>query len=291
MKPWHRDDIVQALVEHGWTGAKSTPGEAYFEGYRLLFARGAELLEVAFLADVGTGFTGERSLEEAVGRRHGTPTVSLWLHRRRDAKWKRELSRWAGDLSAVSEGQAERPVPNKETGVFYSLSDLAGFWRRSVVLAVDLGIVFVVCGLVMRLVPQAGVPQRFANFGAFGIAWAYLAGLKAGPAGTLGYRLARVRLVTLQGKPAGLGRSTCRFLFLFGGPLNFVFDLLWLTTDANRQTLRDKLSGTYVVRRGASPAGSGVITYSTYFIATMSFLLAEVTRTDARHADRLDAGG
>jgi uncharacterized RDD family membrane protein YckC len=211
----------------------------------------------------------------------------LWLRRRRDTKWKRELSRWAGDLSTVPEGKGERAFPDEETGVFYSLSDLAGLGRRSLVLAVDLGVVFVVCGLVVTVVPHAGIPQRLANFGAFGIAWAYLAGLKAGPAGTLGYRLARVRLVTLQGTPAGLGRSTCRFLFLFGGPLNFVFDLLWLTTDDNRQTLRDKLSGTYVVRRGASPAGSGAITYSTYFIATMSFLLAEVTRTDARHADRL----
>jgi uncharacterized RDD family membrane protein YckC len=171
----------------------------------------------------------------------------------------------------------------KETGVFYSLSDLAGVGRRSVVLVVDLGIVFAVCGLIVTLGSDAGVPQRIANVGAFVVAWAYLAGLKAGPAGTLGYRLARVQLVTLQGQPVGLGRSTCRFLFLFGGPLNFVFDLLWLTTDPNRQTLRDKLSGTYVIRRGAAAQGSGAITYSTYFIATMSFLLAEVIRRDEGH--------
>jgi len=175
-----------------------------------------------------------------------------------------------------------------ETGVFYSLSDLAGLGRRSLVLVIDLGIVFAVCGVVVTLVPDVGIPQRLANVVAFAIAWAYLAGLKAGPAGTLGYRLARVQLVTIEGKPAGLGRSTCRFLFLFGGPLNFVFDLLWLTTDANRQTLRDKLSGTYVVRRGAVPAGNGVIRYSTYFIATMSFLLAEVSRKNEGHPSGID---
>jgi hypothetical protein len=68
------------------------------------------------------------------------------------------------------------------------------------------------------------------------------------------------------------------------GPLNFVFDLLWLTSDANKQTLRDKLTRTYVVDRNAVPAGRAPIIYSQYFIATMSFVLPEVQRPAAEGA-------
>ena len=102
--------------------------------------------------------------------------------------------------------------------------------------------------------------------------------------GTLGYRLAGVKLVNLQGEPAGLFRSTCRFLFLFVGPINFLFDLLWLTSDANKQTLRDKFSRTYVVDRNAVPTGHGPIVYTQYFIATLSFVFPEVKRPTTESA-------
>jgi uncharacterized RDD family membrane protein YckC len=166
----------------------------------------------------------------------------------------------------------------KDTGVYYSHEHLAGFVRRSFVVVVDLAIVLVVWGVLGAIATASGISLRVANVAAACVAWAYLAGLKAGRTGTLGYRLARVQLVNLQGEPAGLFLSSCRFLFLFAGPLNFVFDLIWMTTDANMQTLRDKLTGTYVVDRDAAPAGRGPIVYPTYFIATMSFVLPEVKR-------------
>jgi uncharacterized RDD family membrane protein YckC len=174
-----------------------------------------------------------------------------------------------------------RAVANAEPqlpGVYYSEQDLAGLARRSVALAVDLLIVFFVCGAVVALGPDAGLPQAVANSLALGLAWLYLAGSKARPVRTVGYRLADVELVDLHGGPVSLWRSTCRFMFLFGGPVNVLLDLIWLTHDPNRQTLRDKLTGTYVVRRGARPIGQGVITYPTYFIATLSFILPEVAR-------------
>lgn len=158
------------------------------------------------------------------------------------------------------------------------MDDLAGLVRRSAALAVDLAVVFFVCGSIVACGSGLGLSQRVANLVALCVAWSYLAGLKAGARGTLGYRVARVQLVDLRGNPARLGLCTARFLFLFGGPLNLLFDLFWLTTDPNRQTLRDKLSGTYVVRRGALPAGRGPITYPTYFIASMSFTMPEVLR-------------
>jgi hypothetical protein len=82
-------------------------------------------------------------------------------------------------------------------------------------------------------------------------------------------------LVDLQGNRVSLWRSTCRFLFLFFHLGNCI-DLVLLSHDRNRQTLRDKLTGTYVVRRGARPLGYGPIGYPTYFVAGFSFVFSEV---------------
>jgi uncharacterized RDD family membrane protein YckC len=179
-----------------------------------------------------------------------------------------------------SSGNTER----SDLGAYYALNDLAGLARRSAVLAIDLALVFFICGPIVARGPDLGLSQRAANLVAFCLAWVYLAGFKTGTRGTLGYRAARVQLVDLQGNPARLGLSTARFLFLFGGPLNVFFDLFWLTTDPNRQTLRDKLTGTYVIRRGAQPVGRGPIAYPTYFIASMSFTMPEVLRERADSA-------
>ena len=166
----------------------------------------------------------------------------------------------------------------KDMGVYYAHRDLPGFFRRLFVLVVDLVVVFLVVIVVMLLAAAFGLTERIAKFASLAFAWAYLAGLKAGSKGTVGYRLAGVQLVNLQGRPAGLLCSTYRFLLLFIGPLHLVFDLLWLTTDPNRQTLRDKLTATCVVRRGSTPVARARLVHPTYFIATMAFALPEVKR-------------
>jgi hypothetical protein len=65
---------------------------------------------------------------------------------------------------------------------------------------------------------------------------------------------------------------------VFVGPLNFVLDLFWLTGDRDRQALRDKFAGTYVIRKDASPAGSGTVVMRTYMFWGMTFLFKEVRR-------------
>jgi len=145
--------------------------------------------------------------------------------------------------------------------------------------AIDFGVVFFVSGPILAFGPDAGLPPWAANAVACCLAWAYLAGLKATGLATLGYRLANVELVDLQGRRVGLWRCTHRFLVLFAAPFNLL-DLTWLTHDPNRQTLRDKVAGTYVVRRGARPLGSGSLTYPTYFIGGLSFVFTEVMRDD-----------
>lgn len=171
------------------------------------------------------------------------------------------------------------PAEPGDLGVYYAAGDLAGFFRRLLIVVIDLTIVVLVWVILLVLSGALGASTSLpGSLVAFGLAWAYLAGLKAGPSGTLGYRVARVRLVNLQGQPAGLVVASYRFLLMLLGPAHLMFDLLWLTNDPNRQTLRDKLTATYVVRRNANPLGRARLAHPTYFIATLAFALPEVKR-------------
>lgn len=176
---------------------------------------------------------------------------------------------------ATEEGRGTAPA---EIGVYYAENDVAGLAARLVALGVDVLLVAIVWGVLSFAVDLFELPQSVANVPAFVLAWVYLAWLKRSPVGTLGYRLCRLQVVDLSGERVSLASSTARFLFLFWGPLNFLIDLIWLSHDANRQSLRDKIVGTYVVRRGAGPVGSGPISYPTYFVATLSFVVPEVQR-------------
>ena len=98
---WHREDIKAALNARGWLGPEPGQPEAYFEGEQIVFTRDASTLFVSFVADLGTGHTGPRSLEEAVALRQGEPEARLWLHRRRDSKWRGELANWADAVSTA----------------------------------------------------------------------------------------------------------------------------------------------------------------------------------------------
>ena len=60
------------------------------------------------------------------------------------------------------------------------------------------------------------------------------------------------------------------------GPLNWLMDLLWLSGDTHRQALRDKFTGTYVVKRLAEPAGNGKVVYRSYDIVGLNFVFREV---------------
>jgi hypothetical protein len=74
----------------------------------------------------------------------------------------------------------------------------------------------------------------------------------------------------------GYGALTLRLMFAMLGPLNWVIDLAWLSSDPHRQAIRDKFAATYVVRGTAVPAGSGKIIYRQYDIASYNCLFREV---------------
>jgi uncharacterized RDD family membrane protein YckC len=183
------------------------------------------------------------------------------------------------DETGAAGADARGVVRHRRTGVYFAPEDVAGLGRRVFVLAIDVLVVMLVCTPVVGVGFDAGFPPLAVNATAFFLAWVYLAALKVTKFPTLGYRLANVQLVDLQGNRVSLWRSTCRFLFLFLTFGNSV-DLLLLSHDRNRQTLRDKMLGTFVIRRGARPLGSGPISYPTYFVGGLSFVFSEVTRPE-----------
>jgi len=64
---------------------------------------------------------------------------------------------------------------------------------------------------------------------------------------------------------------------MFLGPLNYLVDLVWLSGDPHRQAIRDKVAGTYVVRRKAVPIGAGKVIRHQYSMLGCNFLCREIT--------------
>jgi uncharacterized RDD family membrane protein YckC len=161
------------------------------------------------------------------------------------------------------------------TGVYFQRSDYAGFWRRLMIDSVDLIVIGVVCltsfAVVWMLSPSPGL--ILASWGA--AFFSYFVLLKRSSLGTVGYRVVGVRIVGQDGGKPGISSLTLRMLFGVLGPLNWL-DLVWLSGDTHRQALRDKLAGTYVVRKDARPAGTGKIVYRHYEILFYNFLFREV---------------
>ena len=69
--------------------------ESYFEVERVVYDRDGVLLEVSFVSDLGAGYTGPKSLEEAIVHLPKRGEARLWLHRTRNSKWRAELIKWA----------------------------------------------------------------------------------------------------------------------------------------------------------------------------------------------------
>ena len=149
------------------------------------------------------------------------------------------------------------------TVLYFKPKDYVGFGKRLVILVVDLFVVAV-----------SGVSSLFIGgfasvfFGdvvpLFVLAclvwiWLYMTAIKASPLRTLGYRAVGAKIVTLRAQRPSIFRMTFRFGLWRLEPFNLVYDLFWTTVDDERQTLRDRFAGTYVVDVNAEPLGEGEI--------------------------------
>jgi uncharacterized RDD family membrane protein YckC len=176
---------------------------------------------------------------------------------------------------------SREPAPD---GVYFARADHVGFWRRLVIESVDLTVAAVACVVVGGLIvlvsdlePDEDVVLAVVYLAALPVGFAYFVLLKRFGR-TVGYWACRARLVTLTGDRPGLWPLVLRLLFAVLGPLNFALDLLWITSDASRQALRDKFAGTYVVDARARPAGRGRLTWAQYHVLGATFVFREVER-------------
>jgi uncharacterized RDD family membrane protein YckC len=166
-----------------------------------------------------------------------------------------------------------------EMGPYYAPADYAGLFRRFAILFVDGFVAFIALGIIGVALNDPGdrsiTPAQLSSFAVF--CWLYFVVLET-YAGTLGFLVTRVRIVTLKGERPGLFRMTFRFLIWILGPINALVDFIWLTGDDYKQTLRDKIAGTLVIRKDAVPAGTGEIRLNRYQLLGHSFVFYEVKK-------------
>jgi len=181
---------------------------------------------------------------------------------------------------------AHTPIPDPE-GVEFAPGDHAGLGRRLLASAVDGVVLFVLWVVLFNVWLLLAETPGFngATLGPAGMlaGFLYLGPLKRSRKGTLGYRLAGVRIVSLQGgRPSLLAMALRSGLYLIG---NFAaVDFLWFLMVKRRQKLSDQIVGTYVVRAGAEPVGRGRVV-AAYYAGLGYFLrMREVvpTKSDAR---------
>ena len=178
----------------------------------------------------------------------------------------------------------DRAIPHPTDGVLFARSDCAGISRRIFAGVVDLAVVLLfgafwwpVCFLT---VPDPGIATSLWVGSVFIAASLYFAGLKRTELCTVGYRLAGIRVVGLDGEPPRLWPMFVRFAFcvvwLLTGSTLFLVDLFWIGGDEQRQTIRDKLAGTVVIRRAAKPVARGRQAVRFYTFVGLSLFCREV---------------
>ena len=177
---------------------------------------------------------------------------------------------------------SEGAQPAREEGVYYALRDYAGLGRRLLVLVIDGSVLSLyLVGLLATYLASGTRSMTVFHAGAASfliVTFLYLVIMQRSRVGTLGYALTGVRIVALDGTRPSIGRMVLRWVFLPIGPLNALLDVVWLGGDPNRQTLRDKFAGTYVIRKSAQVLGHGIQRYATYSLLGYMFTFREVSR-------------
>jgi uncharacterized RDD family membrane protein YckC len=192
----------------------------------------------------------------------------------------------------VLDYRSSRPLAADE-GVYYAGGDCPGMVLRLLVSLVD---VIVAVGLSWLVVEAARALLAGGSGSADVLAgavaavwWLYLVVLKRSRLGTLGYWIFRVKVVNLKGEPPGLGRMTLRMVLALA--FNPLLDLAFVSSDETGQALRDRLSGTRVVRRGAEPVDCGRLVHTRMFFMGAALVYRTVSReTAAERAGRGEVG-
>lgn len=167
-----------------------------------------------------------------------------------------------------------------EVGVYYRTEDYASFIRRIACIIIDGVILFMILFLLGIIY---GIFSYYVSFAIYFIFWAilatvYMTYIKASSFKTIGYIMLNLKIVDLRGEKPKLLVMLFRFFFSLFSPFQIIFDCLWLTDDVNRQSIHDKIAGTYVVKDNAKPVGNNKLKVSVYGINGYIFCFKEVLR-------------
>lgn len=165
-------------------------------------------------------------------------------------------------------------------GVYFAPEAYAGFWLRVSAWAIDLLFLLLLSygyWLIFYYYSQWTMFELNLLTGSIFFTWMiYLTVIKSSRKSTIGFLLTGIKIVDLQGDKPSLWRMTFRFLLLSIGPFELLNDLIWLTGEKTKQTLRDKFSGTYVVRKTAQPIGNAKIVMTRLFVLGWNLIYKEV---------------
>jgi uncharacterized RDD family membrane protein YckC len=165
-------------------------------------------------------------------------------------------------------------------GAIYSDSDYVGFWMRFLVVLID-GIVLIFLGIILLFIfTLFSLPDKYLLLIILFIVLIYLTIIKSSSFGTIAYFVLHIKIVELNGNSPSFLKMIIRLVFLLFGPLTFILDMIWLTSESTKQTLRDKIAGTYVLKRNASPIEFGIIKYMQLYVLGYIFTVREVQKLE-----------
>lgn len=163
-------------------------------------------------------------------------------------------------------------------GVYFAADDYIGAGRRLLMVCVDA----VVLGVMVWVLSSVWF-YLFGNYELFagGVVlamWLYLVPLKRSGFRTIGYRVIGAKLVNLKGARPALWLLTLRsLLWLFGfSPVTLMLEFLWCRVDDDRQSLRDRITNTCLVKHHATPIGTGEVHTAYYFSCGYMFAYSHV---------------
>jgi uncharacterized RDD family membrane protein YckC len=175
--------------------------------------------------------------------------------------------------------------------VVFAKADHASFWARFLAGTIDLVVTLTAWLLLVLGTSRLLGSASLVTIAATGIVvWSlYSVVLKYNGSSTLGYLLLGLKVLNYAGARPKLWAIVVRSLLGLFSPVNLVIDGMWLSGDPQRQALRDKVVGTYVIKGAARPTGRGVISYVAIFGMGISVFGAEVLSLELSNEDRANA--
>ena len=147
----------------------------------------------------------------------------------------------------------------EDVGIFFDLENYAGILKRSTAWVIDILFLIIILAILVYIlyftISEEIIVIKIAFWTFLLITYIYLSVLKPSRFRTIGYIVAGLKIVNLKGEKPSWNTMLTRFVMLGFSPFAFMIDILWLTGEKTKQTLRDKFVGTYVIDNNAIPTG------------------------------------